>query len=64
MWGWCVMRTSLIRPLALSIWHLTKLLKLAELEEDFLKSAVEGLVIKESRQDEGSLGVYDAGDSL
>lgn len=55
------MRTLLVRPVALSIWHLLKLLKLAELEEDFLKSAV---VIKESRQDKGSPGVCDAGDSL
>lgn len=38
------MRTFLITPVALSIWHLLKLLKLAELEEDFLRSAV---VIKE-----------------
>lgn len=40
------MRTFLIRAVALSIWHPSKLLKLAELEEDFRKSAV---VIKESR---------------
>lgn len=55
------MRTFLIRPVVLSIWHLSKLLKLAELEEDFLQSAV---VIKESRQHKGSPGVYDAGNSL
>lgn len=61
MGGWCVMGTFLVRQ---SFWHLSKLLKLAELEEDFLKSAVEGVMIKESRQDKGSPGVYDAGDSL
>lgn len=55
------MGTFLVRQ---SFWHLAKLLKLAELEEDFLKSAVEGVMIKESRQDKGSPGVYDAGDSL
>lgn len=58
------MRTFLLRAVALSIWHLLKLLKLAELEEDFLKSTVERVIIKESRQDKGSLGVCDAGGSL
>lgn len=57
------MRIFLIRPVSPCIWHLPKLLELAELE-DFLKSAVEGVMIEESRQDKGSLGVYDAGDGL